>query len=98
MAKFLPDSTRPTLKRANDCFEKARGYAEPEQADAIGHLIRFYQTGDYAEWVAFGTKWVQNDATVDFDNGFIEVYRDCAAPRAARRALSPSPTSRSRPR
>jgi dipeptidyl-peptidase III len=26
--------------------------------------------------VAFGTAWVQNDATVDFDNGFIEVYRD----------------------
>ena len=24
----------------------------------------------------FGTAWVQNDATVDFDNGFIEVYRD----------------------
>ena len=64
------------LKRANDCFEKARGYAEPEQAEAISHLIRFYQTGEYAEWVAFGTAWVQNDATVDFDNGFIEVYRD----------------------
>jgi dipeptidyl-peptidase III len=64
------------LKKANDCLEKARGYAEPAQAEAIGHLIRYYQTGDYAEWVAFGTAWVQNDATVDFDNGFIEVYRD----------------------
>ena len=64
------------LKKSNECFEKARRYAEPAQAEAIGHLIRFYQTGDYAEWVAFGTAWVQNDATVDFDNGFIEVYRD----------------------
>jgi dipeptidyl-peptidase-3 len=64
------------LRRANDCFEKARGYAEPGQVEAIDHLIRYYQTGDYAEWVAFGTAWVQNDATVDFDNGFIEVYRD----------------------
>jgi dipeptidyl-peptidase III len=64
------------LKRADDCFQKARAYAEPEQAEAIDHLIRYYQTGDYAEWVAFGTAWVQNDATVDFDNGFIEVYRD----------------------
>src|ERR1700686_4781240 len=43
---------------------------------AIDHLIRYYQTGEYAEWVRFGTIWVQNDATVDFDNGFIEVYRD----------------------
>jgi len=74
--KIPPGLYATFLKRANDCFEKARGYAEPEQAEAIGHLIRFYQNGDYAEWVAFGTAWVQNDATVDFDNGFIEVYRD----------------------
>ncbi len=64
------------LKQANLCFEKARRYADPAQAEAIAHLIRYYQTGEYADWVAFGTAWVQNDATVDFDNGFIEVYRD----------------------
>lgn len=64
------------LKQANECFEKARRYADPAQAEAIAHLIRHYQTGEYADWVAFGTAWVQNDATVDFDNGFIEVYRD----------------------
>ncbi len=74
--KVPPGLYATFLKRANDCFEKARGYAEPAQATAIDHLIRYYQTGDYAEWVAFGTAWVQNDATVDFDNGFIEVYRD----------------------
>ena len=64
------------LKKANDCLEKARAYAEPEQAEAISHLIRYYQTGDYSDWVAFGIAWVQNDAIVDFDNGFIEIYRD----------------------
>jgi dipeptidyl-peptidase-3 len=64
------------LSKANTCFEKARAYAEPAQAAAMDHLIRYYQTGDYAEWLAFGTAWVQNDATVDFDSGFIEVYRD----------------------
>jgi dipeptidyl-peptidase-3 len=74
--KVPPGVYATFLKRANDCFEKARAYAEPGQAEAINHLIRFYQTGDYAEWVAFSTAWVQNDATVDFDNGFIEVYRD----------------------
>ncbi len=74
--KIPPGLYATFLKRANDCFEKARAYAEPAQAEAIGHLIRYYQTGDYAEWVAFGTAWVQNDATVDFDNGFIEIYRD----------------------
>jgi dipeptidyl-peptidase-3 len=74
--KVPPGLYAPFLKRANECFEKALAYAEPAQAEAIGHLIRYYQTGDYAEWVAFGTAWVQNDATVDFDNGFVEVYRD----------------------
>ena len=74
--KFPPGLYATFLKKANECFEKARAYAEPAQAEAISHLIRFYQTGDYADWVAFGTAWVQNDATVDFDNGFIEVYRD----------------------
>jgi dipeptidyl-peptidase-3 len=74
--KVPPGLYATFLKQANDCFEKARRYADPAQAEAIGHLIRYYQTGEYAEWVAFGTAWVQNDATVDFDNGFIEVYRD----------------------
>jgi dipeptidyl-peptidase III len=74
--KIPPGLYATFLKKANDCLQKARSYAEPAQAEAIGHLIRYYQTGEYAEWVAFGTAWVQNDATVDFDNGFIEVYRD----------------------
>ncbi|MGA7295394.1 MAG: hypothetical protein WBW53_21240 [Terriglobales bacterium] len=74
--KVPPGLYAAFLKRADDCLEKAQSYADPAQAEAIGHLIRYYQTGDYAEWLAFGTAWVQNDATVDFDNGFIEVYRD----------------------
>ena len=74
--KVAPGLYATFLKKAVECFQKARAYAEPQQAEAIDHLIRFYQTGDYADWVAFGTVWVQNDATVDFDNGFIEVYRD----------------------
>ena len=74
--KVPPGLYATFLKKAIEFFQKARGYAEPEQAEVIGHLVRFYQTGEYADWVAFGTAWVQNDATVDFDNGFIEVYRD----------------------
>jgi dipeptidyl-peptidase-3 len=81
--KVAPGLYATFLKKANDCFEKARGYAEPAQAEAIDHLIRFYETGEYAEWVAFGTAWVQNDATVDFDNGFIEVYRDARSAKGS---------------
>jgi dipeptidyl-peptidase-3 len=39
-------------------------------------LIRFYQTGDPKDWNAYNVRWIQNDATVDFASGFIEVYRD----------------------
>lgn len=74
--KVPPGLYATFLKRANECLAKAQAYAEPRQAEAMGHLIRYYQTGEYAEWLAFGIAWVQNDATVDFDNGFIEVYRD----------------------
>jgi dipeptidyl-peptidase-3 len=64
------------LKRAIEYLEKARGLADGAQAKVIGDLIQFYQTGEPADWLQFGGDWVQNDATVDFANGFIEVYRD----------------------
>ncbi len=64
------------LKKAIECLEKARGYADPKQSQVIADLERYYETGEYADWVRYGTDWVQDDANVDFDNGFIEVYRD----------------------
>jgi dipeptidyl-peptidase-3 len=64
------------LRKANGFLEKARAAADPAQAKVIANLIRFYETGDPKDWLAFGASWVQNDATVDFANGFIEVYRD----------------------
>jgi len=64
------------LKKAIEFLEMARAVADPAQATVIGDLIRFYQTGDPKDWLQFGADWVRNDATVDFTNGFIEVYRD----------------------
>jgi dipeptidyl-peptidase-3 len=64
------------LKRAIGYLEKAKAIADPAQAQVIAGLIRFYQTGDATDWLRFGADWVRNDATVDFANGFIEVYRD----------------------
>ncbi len=69
------------LKKAIEYLDRARAVADPVQARVIAGLIRFYQTGDPADWLAFGGDWVRNDATVDFANGFIEVYRD---PRGAK--------------
>ncbi len=71
------------LKKANQYLAKAQKFADPAQAKVIGDLIRYYQTGDPKDWLQFGASWVQNDATVDFANGFIEVYRDAHATKAS---------------
>jgi dipeptidyl-peptidase-3 len=67
------------LRRAIEAFERAIPYAEPAQQKVLRALIRYYQTGEPADWLQFDIDWTQNDADVDFANGFIEVYRDARA-------------------
>lgn len=74
--RIKPGLYHEFLTRAIIYLEKAAKVAEPKQAKVIQDLIRYYQTGDYKDWIAFDIGWVQNNATVDFANGFIEVYRD----------------------
>jgi dipeptidyl-peptidase-3 len=74
--KVAPGLYAVYLRKANEYLEKARALADPAQAKVIAGLIRYYQTGDPADWLRFGADWVRNDAQVDFTNGFIEVYRD----------------------
>jgi dipeptidyl-peptidase-3 len=64
------------LKKANEYLQKAQAVADPQQAQVIGDLVRFYQTGEFNDWLKFGQDWVKNDEPVDFANGFIEVYID----------------------
>src|SRR2546423_2474118 len=71
------------LKRAIGYLEQARAYAEPGQTEVIDKLIRYYQTGEYSDWIAVGEAWVQNRVTVDFSNGFVEVYRDARGVKGA---------------
>jgi len=75
------------LKKANQFLEKARAVAEPGQSEAIAALIRFYQTGEFSDWLAFDRAWVGNNARVDFINGFIEVYRDARAAKGTSQAF-----------
>jgi len=80
-----PDRTIPPgryalfLGKAIGYLQKARAVAEPGQDVVIDALIRYYQTGDPADWIRFGIGWVGNNPPVDFANGFIEVYRDARA-------------------
>jgi dipeptidyl-peptidase-3 len=71
------------LKKAIGYLEQAKPYAEPGQTEVIDKLIRYYQTGEYADWIAVGEAWVQNRVTVDFSNGFVEVYRDARGVKGA---------------
>ncbi len=80
--KVPPGMYAQFLRKANGFLEEARKYAEPGQDKVIANLIRYYQTGDPADWIQFGIAWVQNNPSVDFANGFIEVYRDARAAKA----------------
>jgi dipeptidyl-peptidase-3 len=56
---------------------KAREFAANEhQAHTINLLIRYFQTGDPADWERFNVDWVKDSSNVDFILGFIEVYMD----------------------
>ena len=74
--KVPPGLDAQYLKKATESLEKARAYAGPAQAKVIADLIRYYQTGEYRDWLQFDADWVQDNEPVDFANGFIEVYRD----------------------
>ena len=74
--KVPPGLYATYLRKAIGFLEKARPFADAAQAKAIASLIRFYETGEPADWLQFGANWMQSDATVDFTNGFVEVYRD----------------------
>jgi len=86
------------LKRANEYLARAKALAEPAQAKAIGDLIRYFQTGEAADWLEFGADWVQNDDTVDFSIGFVEVYRDANGMKASMQSfvsITDEPVTRS---
>ncbi len=59
-------------------LEKAKGVAEnKKQADALGLLIRYYQTGSLKTWDDYNIAWLQaTEGNIDYINSFIEVYND----------------------
>ncbi|TNE61390.1 MAG: dihydrofolate reductase [Bacteroidetes bacterium] len=59
-------------------LEKAIPFAEnDQQKKAIGLLIEYYKSGDLKKFDEFNIAWVQDtSSTIDFINGFIEVYHD----------------------
>jgi dipeptidyl-peptidase III len=75
----------PAIEKIVGWLEKAMTVAENEtQKKSLEHLIRFYRTGDIAEFDQHCIAWVADTkSTIDFVNGFIEVYQDAAQKRGS---------------
>jgi dipeptidyl-peptidase-3 len=69
-------------------LHEAIPYATEPMAAALRALIRFYETGETADRVAYDIAWVQDrDSPVDTINGFVEVYMDARGMKGAWEAL-----------
>jgi dipeptidyl-peptidase III len=65
------------IRRIIGHLTDALPYAPPAMAEALAALIRFYQTGEDIDRVAYDVAWVRDqESPVDTINGFIEVYLD----------------------
>lgn len=59
-------------------LEKAIPFAEnDQQKKVIGLLVEYYKSGDLRKFDEYNIAWVkETESTIDFINGFIEVYHD----------------------
>ena len=85
--KVKPGLYAEYLAKAIGFLQKAKDYATAKQRKAIAALVRYYQTGDPADWKRFNIAWVRDDSRVDFTNGFIEVLADARATKGTSQAF-----------
>ena len=65
------------IRRIITHLTDALPYAPPQMAAALAALIRFYESGEESDRIAYDIAWVRDqESTVDTINGFIEVYLD----------------------
>jgi dipeptidyl-peptidase-3 len=58
-------------------LEKAKEVAENQhQSQGLELLIEYYKTGSLKTWDAYNINWAVDSSSVDYVNGFIEVYGD----------------------
>jgi dipeptidyl-peptidase-3 len=76
------------IRRIVQHLEAAVPHATEPMAAALRALIKFYQTGDTADRIAYDIAWVQDrHSPVDTINGFVEVYMDARGTKGAWEAL-----------
>jgi dipeptidyl-peptidase-3 len=84
--KVPPGLYAAELGRVIRYLRLAMPYAPASQRKVLSNLIRYYQTGDPADWRQFNIDWVRDDSPIDFTNGFIEVYKDARGRKGAAQA------------
>jgi dipeptidyl-peptidase-3 len=69
-------------------LEAAIPYATEPMGKALRALIKFYQTGETSDRVAYDIAWVEDkQSPVDTINGFVEVYMDARGMKGSWEAL-----------
>ena len=81
--KVPPGRYAAYIRRIVENLEKAAEVAESVQADVLRKLIRYYQTGEQADWYAYNIAWVKVATPVESINGFIEQYLDPRSEKGA---------------
>ena len=72
------------LREVNRHLALAHNAAPEETKRVLELLIEYYKTGDPGDWHAANVAWVQDtNNTVDFVNGFVEVYLDARGMKGA---------------
>ena len=76
------------IRRIVGHLEAATPYAPATMQTALRALIKFYQTGETADRVAYDIAWVEDKASpVDTINGFVEVYMDARGAKGSWESL-----------
>jgi dipeptidyl-peptidase III len=88
-----PDGKIPPGLYANELalairyLKQAVPYTSDSQKVVVNDLVRYYQSGDPADWRQFNIDWVKDNSDIDFTNGFIEVYKDARGMKGASQAF-----------
>ncbi|HEV8325415.1 MAG TPA: peptidase M49 [Myxococcota bacterium] len=64
-------------------LEAALPYADPSQREALTWLVRYFRTGDLADFDRYNVAWVKDGPVVETINGFIESYVDARGAKAS---------------
>ncbi len=76
LKKALPYVDSELTEIEKDGIKKPRYVANPTQKKALEDLIAFFETGDEAKFKDHSIGWLKVKSTIDYLNGFHEVYKD----------------------